>query len=61
LLSKLFGPISDIQPIYTGRWEDNIRMDLRAIGWGGMGWIELAQDRDQWRGLVNTVMNLQVP
>jgi hypothetical protein len=43
------------------RWEDNIKMDLRAIGWGGMDWIDLAQDRDQWRALVNTVMNLLVP
>jgi hypothetical protein len=40
---------------------DNIRMDLREIGWGGMDWIDLAQDRDQWRVLVNTVMNLRVP
>jgi hypothetical protein len=43
------------------RWKDNIRMDLREIGWGGMDWIDLAQDRDQWRALVNTVMNLWVP
>jgi hypothetical protein len=43
------------------RWEDNIRIDLREIGWGGMDWIDLAQDRDQWRALVNTVMNLRVP
>jgi hypothetical protein len=43
------------------RWEDNIRMDLREIGWGGMDWIDLAQDRDQWRTLVNTALNLQVP
>jgi hypothetical protein len=43
------------------RWEDNIKMDLRGIGWGGMDWIDLAQDRDQWRALVNTVMNLRVP
>jgi hypothetical protein len=43
------------------RWEDNIRMDLREIGWVGMDWIDLAQDRDQWRALVNAVMNLQVP
>jgi hypothetical protein len=42
------------------RWEDNIRMDVRDIGWGGMDWIDLAQDRDQWRALVNTVMNLRV-
>jgi hypothetical protein len=41
-------------------WEDNIRMD-REIGWGGMDWIDLAQDRDQRRTLVNTVMNLRVP
>jgi hypothetical protein len=43
------------------RWEDNIKMDLREMGWGGMDWIDLAQDRDQWRALVNTVMNLPVP
>jgi hypothetical protein len=43
------------------RWEDNIRMKLREIEWGGMDWINLAQDRDQWRALVNTVMNLRVP
>jgi hypothetical protein len=36
-------------------------MDLREIGWDGVDWIDLAQDRDQWRALVNTVMNLQVP
>jgi hypothetical protein len=43
------------------RWEDNNKMDLREIGWGGMGWIDLAQDRDQWEVLVNTAVNLQVP
>jgi hypothetical protein len=43
------------------RWVDNIEMDLREIGWDGMDWIELAQNRDQWRALVNTVMNLRVP
>jgi hypothetical protein len=36
-------------------------MDLRETGWGGMGWIDLAQDRDQWRALVNTVLYLRVP
>jgi hypothetical protein len=43
------------------RWVDNIKMDLREIVWDGMDWIELAQDRDQWRALVNTAMNLRVP
>jgi hypothetical protein len=43
------------------RWVDNIKMDLREIGWDSMDWIELAQDRDQWRALVNTVMNIRVP
>jgi hypothetical protein len=43
------------------RWEDNIKMDLQDVGWGGMDWIELAQDRDRWQTLVNAVMNLQVP
>jgi hypothetical protein len=41
--------------------EDNNKMDLREIGWGSMDWIDLAQNRDQWRFLVNTVMNLRVP
>jgi hypothetical protein len=40
---------------------DNIKVDLREIGWDGRDWIDLAQDRDQWRALVNTVMNLRVP
>jgi hypothetical protein len=44
-----------------GRSMDNIIMDLREIGWGDMDWFDLAQDRDQWRALVNTVMNLWVP
>jgi hypothetical protein len=43
------------------RWVGNIKMDLTEIGWDGMDWIDLAQDRDQWRALVNTVMNLRVP
>jgi hypothetical protein len=43
------------------RWADNIKIDLRAIEWGDMIWIDLTQDRDQWRALVNTAMNLRVP
>jgi hypothetical protein len=43
------------------RWEDNIKMDLQEVGFGGIDWIELAQDRDRWRALVNAVMNLRVP
>jgi hypothetical protein len=42
-------------------WEDNIKMDLGVTGWGGIDWIDLSQHRDQWKGLVNTVINLEVP
>ena len=42
------------------RWEDTIKMDLQAVGWGGMVWIDLAQDRDRWWVLVKVVMNCQV-
>jgi hypothetical protein len=43
------------------RWVDNIKIDLREIGWDGTDWIDLAQGRNQWMALVNTVMNLRVP
>jgi hypothetical protein len=43
------------------RWVDNIKMDLREVGWDGMDWINIAQDRDQWRVLVKTVMNFRGP
>jgi hypothetical protein len=43
------------------RWVDNIKMDPREIGWDEMDWIDLAQDRDRWRALVNTIMKLRVP
>jgi hypothetical protein len=43
------------------RWEDNIKMNLQEVGLGGMDWIDMAQDRDRWRAVVNAVMNLRVP
>jgi hypothetical protein len=42
------------------RWEDNIKMDFREVGWEGADWIDLAQDRDRWRALVYMVMNFRV-
>jgi hypothetical protein len=49
------GPLRRPRP----RWEHNIKMDLREIGWGSMDWIDLAQDRDQRKALVITLMNLR--
>jgi hypothetical protein len=43
------------------RWVDNIRMDLGEVGWGDVDWIDLAKDRNMWRALVNSVLNLRVP
>jgi hypothetical protein len=43
------------------RWVDNIRMDLEEVGWGDVDWIGLVQDRNRWRAVVNSVLNLRVP
>jgi len=43
------------------RWQGNIKVDLQVVGWRGMDWIDLAQNRDRWRALVNTAVNLWVP
>ena len=43
------------------RWEDNVEIDLREVGWRGVDWTDLARDRDRWQALVNTVMNVWVP
>jgi len=58
-VGKLEGKIPLGRP--RRRWKDNIRMDLQEVGCGGMDWIDLAQDRDRWRALVNAVMNFRVP
>jgi hypothetical protein len=59
----LVGKLEETRPLRRPRrrWTDNIKMDLREIGWDVVDWIELAQDRDQWMALVNTVMNIRVP
>jgi len=59
----LVGKPEDKGPLGKGRlsWEDRIKMDLQEVGRGGMNWIDLAEDRDRWRALVNAVMNLRVP
>jgi hypothetical protein len=59
LVGKPEGKIPLVRP--RRWWVDNFQMDLREIGWGGMDWINLAQDRDQWRAPVKTVMNIRVP
>jgi len=57
--------VPDVLPEALGRprcrWEDNINMDLQELGWGDTDWIELAQDKDRWRALLNLEMNHRVP
>jgi hypothetical protein len=53
--------VETTRKIYAYRWEDNIRLDLKEIGREDVDWIHLDQDRDQWRDVVNTVMNLRIP
>jgi hypothetical protein len=59
----LVGKREGIRPLERPRrrWGNNIKMDLREVGLGGMDWIDPAQDRDRWRAFVNTVINLRVP
>jgi len=59
LVGKPEGKIPFGRP--RNRWDNNIKMDLQEVGCGSMEWIELAQDRDRWRALLNAVMNLRVP
>jgi hypothetical protein len=58
----LLGKLEGKRPLgrQRRRWEDGIRMDLRAIGWGSVEWIQLDHDRDRWRAVVNKVMNFRV-
>ena len=59
----LVGRPEGTRPLGTPRHrcDDNIKMDLQEVGWVGMDWIDLAQDRDRWRALMKAVMNLRVP
>jgi hypothetical protein len=59
----LMGKLKGKRPLQSPRcrWVDNIKMDLREIGLDGVDWTDMAQDRDRWRALVDTVLNLRVP
>jgi hypothetical protein len=62
MLGLLVGKTEGRRPLRRSRrrWLDNIRVDLVEVGWGDVDWIDLAQDRDRWRALVNSVLNLRV-
>jgi hypothetical protein len=62
LYKILVGKLERMRPLRRPRrrWEDNIRIDFTEVGWEGGNWFQVAQDRDQWRALVNTVINLRV-
>jgi hypothetical protein len=62
-LHSLVGNLERKRPLGRSRcrWEDNTKMDLQEVGWYGMDWIDLAQDRDRWGDLVNLVINILVP
>jgi len=59
----LVGKSEEKRPLESPKrkWEDNIKMDLQEVGFEGMDWIDVAQDRDRWRALLNALMNLRVP
>jgi hypothetical protein len=57
----LLGKPEGKRPLGRRRWVENIRMDLGEVGWGYVDWIGLAQDRNRWRAVVNSVLNLRVP
>jgi hypothetical protein len=61
--TALVGILQGKSPLGRGghRCEGNVRTDLKEIEWGRVDWIDLAHDRDQWRAVVNTVLNLEVP
>ena len=68
LSNFVYGLVTDILFLYPKyeprhRWKDNVQLDLQEVGWerGSMGWIDMAQDRDRWKALINVVMNLRVP
>jgi hypothetical protein len=63
LYRVLVGKFGGKRPLRRSRrrWEDNIKMDFREVGCGGMDWIELPQNRHRWKALLNAVMNLRVP